>query len=292
MIDLHIHSTFSDGSDTPTEIVESAVAKGLAAVALTDHDSMGGAEEFLAACRARNLTGIAGVELSVDTEKLGGGTVHILGYGVNGDCPALSDALQRVLDARDWRNERIVEKLNELGVEVTMAEVQDCAGETVVGRVHIAQALVNRGAVASVEEAFEQYLDESAPAYVTRYKLYPDESIRLIHEAGGAAVFAHPFQWSRDPAEIEEAIQTLKGWGLDGVEVRNACTRPNEVEHLLRCAAANGLFPTGGSDYHGIPKPDIRLGSGFGSLNVPDDYLPPLLAAIGGKSNPCVYLSE
>ena len=287
MIDLHLHSTNSDGTDTPEELVIRGRQIGLTAMALTDHDTMGGVREFLAACRTHRMTGIAGVEISADVEE-GTGTLHILGYGLDPEHPLVKESLGRVLDGRAWRNGQILSKLNELGLEVAWDEVQACAGEDVVGRPHMAQALINRGYVSSVQEAFDLYLAKGRPAYVDRYRLYPEEGIRMIREAGGVAVIAHPFTWASDEPALEAGLAALKAMGLAGVEAAYSEYGPERTVALLRMAKKHGLLTTGGSDYHGLAKPDLALGKGFGSLCVPDEYLPPLLQALG-EGNPWVY---
>lgn len=290
MIDLHLHSTNSDGSETPEELVRLGRQAGLKAMALTDHDNMGGVDEFLAACREQGLTGIAGVEISAAVEE-GHGTLHILGYGVDPQHPLVTESLGRVLDGRAWRNEQILEKLNGLDLELEWAEVQACAGEDVVGRAHFAQALIDRDYVSSVPEAFDKYLSKGRPAYVDRYRLYPEEGIRMIRAAGGVAVIAHPFSWELDERKLETGLRELKALGLSGIEAVYAEYGPEQTVTLLRLAKKLDLLTTGGSDYHGLAKPDIALGRGFGSLHVPDEYLPPLLAALGAD-NPWVVVGK
>ena len=286
MIDLHLHSTKSDGTETPEELVSHGRRIGLSAMALTDHDTMGGAAEFLASCRTQGMTGIAGIEISAAVEE-GPGTLHILGFGMNPEHPLVKENLGRVLDGRAWRNEQMLSKLNELGLALEWADVQACAGEEVVGRPHVAQALINRGYVSSVEEAFDRYLAKGRPAYADRFRLYPAEGIRMIREAGGVAVIAHPFTWEADEPKLEAGLVALKAMGLAGVEAAYSEYGPERTVALLRMAKKHGLLTTGGSDYHGLAKPDIALGKGFGALCVPDSYLPPLLQALG-EGNPWV----
>ncbi|MBQ9430795.1 MAG: PHP domain-containing protein [Kiritimatiellae bacterium] len=290
MIDLHIHSTNSDGSDEPYDIVKAGKEAGLNAMALTDHDTMAGAEDFLNACREFKMTGIVGMEMSADVGDEDG-TLHILGYGLDPDFPELDDVMEKIRDGRTWRNEQIVEKLNALGLELTLAEVQDCAGDDVIGRVHIAQAMINRDYVFSTEEAFDKYLSKDAPAYVDRYRLYPVECVELIRRAGGVPVVAHPYTWIDDPAELEQRLAELRDHGLFGLEVWHSDHTPEMAVELIRMADRLGLNKTGGSDYHGEPKPDLALGTGYGKLCVPDDYLPPLLEALGGVNNRMVHIA-
>ena len=289
MIDLHLHSTNSDGSETPEELVIHGRRVGLKAMALTDHDTMGGAEDFLTACRAHGMAGVAGLEISAAVVE-GAGTLHILGYGADPGHPQVKERLGRVLDGRAWRNGQILAKLKEQGLALERADVQACAGEEVVGRVHIAQALISRGYVSSVEEAFDRYLANGRPAYVERYRLSPAEGIGMIREAGGVAVIAHPFTWKADESELEKGLRALKEMGLSGVEAVYSEYGPGQTVSLLRMAKKLGLLTTGGSDYHGSAKPDIALGKGFGALCVPDEYLSPLLLALG-ENNPWVYVA-
>jgi len=287
MIDLHLHSTMSDGSETPEALVARGKRIGLAAMALTDHDTMAGAEAFLAACRSQRMTGIAGVEISAAVEG-DLSTLHILGYGVNPEHPAVKEELARVLDGRAWRNEQILAKLCEQGLALEWREILACSGEGVVGRVHFAQAMMARGYVSSVEEAFDRYLAKGRPAYADRYRLYPEEGVRMIRESGGVAVIAHPFTWKEDERELEDGVRALKAVGLGGIESVYSEYSPEKTVALLRLAKKLDLLTTGGTDYHGLAKPDLEMGKGFGSLCVPDDYLAPLLAAIGAD-NTWVY---
>ncbi len=279
MIDLHVHSRFSDGTDSPDELVGRARRLGLRALALTDHDNTRGVKAFLAACRTRRLSGIAGIEVSIDAAP---GTLHLIGLGMDPDDTELNEALDRVLDGRDWRNRRILEKLQALGLALTWEEVAGLAGTAVVGRPHFAQAMIARGWVQTTQEAFDRYLAKGAPAYVDRYRLTPAEAIRLIRGAGGVAVLAHPFTWRGDPAQLEAGLGDLMAAGLNGIEAYYASHTVEETISLLRLAEQRNLLVAGGSDYHGLAvKPDTELGSGTGRLHMPDSLLEPLFAAIG-----------
>lgn len=286
MIDLHLHSTVSDGSETPEELVARGCRIGLKALALTDHDSLEGVEAFLAACRARGVTGLSGVELSAAVGEAQG-SLHILGYGADPNHPQVSERLGRVRAGRDWRNHEILAKLAGLGFALEWPEVVRAAGGDVVGRVHIAQAMVARGFVASVAEAFERFLARGRPAYANRYRLTPEEAIGMIRAAGGAAVAAHPFLWESDEAKLEEGLRGLKALGLAGIEAYHSECNAEATVTLLRMTRRLGLLVTGGSDYHGKVKPDLQMGKGYGALCVPDDVLPPLLHALG-EDNPWV----
>lgn len=270
MIDLHTHSTFSDGSLTPEELVRAAVRSGLAAVALTDHDNVAGVPRFLAAAAKMPLRAISGVEISADFYP---GTMHILGYFVDPHNAPLEEALKWIREGRELRNEQILKKLIELGLKITWDEVKSYAGEDVVGRPHFAQALLARGYVRSKDEAFERYLGKGKAAYADRRRFSPTDCIRLIREAGGVAVLAHPFTLGLPFDEVRLLLRTLKDSGLGGVEVIYTEHTPEMQSAYDAMAKELDLVPTGGSDFHGVIMPDIKLGRGFGNLAVPDVVL-------------------
>ena len=281
MLDLHVHSSYSDGSETPEALVALAKAAHVRALALTDHDNAFGAADFLAACRAADLAGIAGIEVSANVDS---GTLHILGLGIDAANEALRDALGEVLDGREERNLRIVEKLQDLGFNITYDEVLEMAGEDVVGRPHFAQVMVARGWVDSVEEAFSRYLEKGAEAYVDRFRFQPEEAIALIRGAGGVPVMAHPLSVTEDFAELREVVGKLVDAGLRGIEAYYNGHSPETTLECLRLAKRFNLLVSGGSDFHGPDvKPGIRIGVGDGTLFVPDRLLEPLLAEMGPK---------
>ena len=280
MIDLHIHSTFSDGSDTPEELVEIGAQAGLRAMALTDHDNVRGAALFLKACRHRAITGLTGVEISAEVAV---GTLHLLGYGIDPTHAELLKNLTRVLDGRAGRNEQILRRLNELGLALTWAEVAALAGDDVVGRPHFARAMLNRGYVADVKEAFDKYLAKGKPAYVNRFRLLPADGIRLIRAAGGLPVVAHPLTWFADDTALALALAELTKQGLGGLEVYYPEHSNEQTIAYLRLAWKLGLVVTGGTDYHGAAKPTVAMGKAAGQFCVPDDLLPPLLAALPSR---------
>ena len=281
MLDLHVHSSYSDGSETPETLVALAKAAHVRALALTDHDNAFGVPDFLAACRDADFLGIAGVEVSANVES---GTLHILGLGIDAENEALRDALNEVLEGREERNMRIVEKLQGLGFNISYDEVLEMAGEDVVGRPHFAQVMVARGWVDSVEEAFARYLEKGQPAYVDRFRFQPEEAIAKIRSAGGVPVMAHPMSVTEDFAELREVVAKLTDAGLRGIEAYYNGHSPETTLECLRLAKRHGLLVTGGSDFHGESvKPGIRIGIGNGSLFVPDRLLEPLLAEINPK---------
>ncbi len=283
MIDLHTHSTFSDGTLTPEELAELGAELGLTALALTDHDTLDGLPRFMSACERLSETprgapvAIAGVELSAEVAS---GTMHILGYGMELDHSELADALERLRQGRDERNALILERLSALGAHVTYDDVLACAGEQVVGRPHFAKALMARGHVSSKDAAFKKLLAKGAPAYVPRFRLAPRECIRLIRAAGGVSALAHPFTVDKRPRKLEACVGELAQLGLQGIEAYYSEHSAEKQAACVRIAKSEGLLMTGGSDFHGEMNRDLHLGCGFGSLRVPDALLPPLLDAM------------
>ncbi|NLE66297.1 MAG: PHP domain-containing protein [Lentisphaerae bacterium] len=275
MIDLHIHSTFSDGSQTPEQLVAQGVKIGLTALALTDHDNAAGVERFMAACRESPLRGIPGVEVSVDCDN---GSMHILGYFIDPKNPNLCKLLGGIQDHRAERNREILKHLVRLGLSITMEEVASRAGGEVVGRPHFAQALRDRGYVKTFDEAFKNYLSRGKPAYVERVRQSPAEGIEMIRNAGGVAVLAHPFTLTGGRETLRRLVKGLAADGLQGIEVYYPRHTGKMMRFYTKLAKEFNLVITGGTDYHGAPMPDIMLGSGFGSLNVPDELVDQLAA--------------
>ncbi|MFJ9849694.1 PHP domain-containing protein [Streptomyces sp. NPDC101150] len=256
-IDLHAHSTASDGTDTPAELVRNAAAAGLDVVALTDHDTVGGYAEARAALPA-GLTLVTGAELSC---RIDGVSLHMLAYLFDPDEPELASERELVRDDRVPRAQGMVAKLRDLGVPVTWERVAEIAGDGAVGRPHIATALVELGLIASVSDAFtSEWLGQDGRAYVEKHELDPFDAIRLVKAAGGVTVFAHPLAVKRGTCVPESVIGELAAAGLDGIEVDH----PEQADHATRArlrglAADLGLLTTGSSDYHGSRK-TCRLG--------------------------------
>jgi predicted metal-dependent phosphoesterase TrpH len=268
MIDLHVHSTFSDGSLTPEQLVDEAERIGLSALALTDHDSLGGIPRFLRAAAGRSVRAVPGVEISADFNP---GTMHMLGYFVGHEDDGLERKLRRIREGREERNREILRRLNGLGFAITWEEVKSFAQEDVVGRPHFAQALIARGYVGGKDEAFDRYLGKGKPAYADRWRLNPEESVRMIRESGGVPVLAHPFTLQRKREELWALVSSLREKGLEGVEVYYPEHTSELQSQYLALARSFGLVATGGSDFHGALAPDIRMGTGFGSLRVPPE---------------------
>jgi predicted metal-dependent phosphoesterase TrpH len=270
MIDLHTHSTFSDGSLTPEQLVERAKNLGVTALALTDHDSTSGIPRFMTACRAAQLTGIPGVEISVEVQH---GTLHMLGYFVEAGDPGLEAMLVKIRGGRELRNREILDKLNKLGLALTWEEVAAFAGEDVVGRPHFAQAMIARGYVTDKDKAFERYLSKGKPAYTDRFRLFPAESMQAIAKAGGLPVLSHPFTLELSKQALRAQVKELKALGLVGIEVYYSEHDQEQVREYLALAKEFDLVATGGSDFHGDQNPAVELGSGFGTLVVPEACL-------------------
>jgi len=268
-IDLHTHTTASDGTLTPRELVSLAVEIGLSAIAITDHDTVGGVEEALSEGRKLGLEVIPGIEISAEFER----EMHILGYYIDYCSPILQESLQRLQEFRKRRNPQIVEKLRQLGFLITIEEVEREAGGEIIGRPHIAKALVRKGYVKSIQEAFEYYLSDGKPAYIKKEKLTPQEAIQTILTAGGLPVLAHPKYLALNQDRLGKLIDQLVQWGLKGIEVYYSAHSVGETRRYLALAKKYELLVSGGSDFHGINKPDIRLGRGFGNLNISYDLV-------------------
>ncbi|MDD5339285.1 MAG: PHP domain-containing protein [Dehalococcoidales bacterium] len=253
-VDLHFHSTASDGKHTPAELVKKAAEKGLKVISLTDHDSIEGVAPALEAAKAYpDLTLIPGVEISTD---LPDGEAHILGYFIDYNDPDFKKELARFRDSRTGRGKRMVEKLNELGAKIEWSRVQEIAGDGSIGRPHVAQAMLEKRFVKTFEEAFERYIGHGAPAYVEREKMTPQEAVKLILRAKGIPVLAHPFT-VKDPEAMAKA---LKEAGLMGIEAYYKDNTPAVTNSTLELAQKYGLIATGGTDYHGINKNEVMLG--------------------------------
>jgi predicted metal-dependent phosphoesterase TrpH len=275
VIDLHTHSTCSDGSLTPAALAAAAAELKLEAVALTDHDTTAGVADFMAAAQAAGVRGLAGIEISAEHHP---GAMHMLGYFFDPAHVGLQQDLVRLRQGRSERNRQILDKLRVLGIELTWDEVHALAGGDVVGRPHFAQALIKRGHVKDKDEAFAKFLARGRPAYAERFRLSPAESIRMIRSAGGVPVLAHPCSLKLGQKQLRALLMELRTAGLEGLEVYHSEHHPNQTRLYHRLATELGLVMTGGSDFHGALMPDIKLGRGFGGLRVPADLLPKLEA--------------
>jgi predicted metal-dependent phosphoesterase TrpH len=241
-VDLHVHSTASDGTRAPSAVVEEAARIGLAAIALTDHDTLDGVDEATSAGDRLGVRVIPGVELSaVEDDR----ETHVLGLHIR-QRAAIAARLAEIRDQRLRRAERIVDRLNDVGVRITMASVLEQAGTAAVGRPHVARAMMAEGWAVDLRDAFDRYLGAGRPAFVAKERLSLADAIALIHRGGGIAVLAHPAQGG-----TRERIVALAALGLDGVEVRHPGHTPEDVARLAALVEALGLVPSGGSDWHG-----------------------------------------
>lgn len=261
MIDLHLHSTRSDGTLTPEQLLHDIRLSGLTAFALTDHDTVQGCRDLQELMKPGDPELIVGVELSCSLED---GDIHLLGYMLDLDCKPFNQALTDFQEVRNKRGLAIVEKLSELGLTVDYQLVANAAGGAAVGRPHIAQAMVEASVVNTYEEAFYKYIKTGGPAYVPKKNLTPKEGIDLIHMAGGLAVLAHPVL-----EDAQAHIELLSREGLDGVEIYHPVHKRNDIDRLRYEASRFRLLVTGGSDFHGRAS---RHGA-IGSQKVPDECL-------------------
>lgn len=272
--DLHIHTTASDGTDSPEAVVALAAGKGFSIIAITDHDTMRGVPEAVAAGEKYGVRVIGGVEISA-----GGQTeVHVLGYGVR-DVERLEQTLTLMRDKRAERMAGMVEKLRALGVDVTLDEVTALSGGS-VGRSHLARVLIDKGVVRDVREAFAKYLSPGKPAYVEREKLGVQQAVRLIADCGGLPVIAHPGQNRGESYWGRERFHALKAYGLRGIEVYHMAHGAAQAAAFERIARAENLLVTGGSDYHGKVK-NVGIGDGMQHWRRRGEDLRRFLKALG-----------
>lgn len=285
-IDLHMHSTASDGTCTPSELLQMASGLGLKAIAITDHDTLEGCREVLGGSLPPQLLFLSGVEISTEAPDgfSMGGSLHILGYGVDVNDGPLQQALVELQQARDSRIPSIVACLNRVGIAITMQQVMDHVGEGSPGRPHVARALIGMGVVADVNEAFDRYLSKGQPAYVDKYRIPCQCALELIQGAGGVAVLAHPYLVPGGDSEaLTPLVRTLRDMGMVGLEVYYPEHSPQAVAFYLEVARRFDLLVTGGTDFHGDLLPQIQMGRGRGELMVPFALYEALAAKIALK---------
>lgn len=269
-VDLHLHSTCSDGSLTPSEIVLAAASIGLSGIALTDHDTLEGLAEAAAAAKQHSIRFVGGTELSVLWKDQ---SMHMLVYFLDPAPGPLQDRMEELRVSRQQRNEHIAIKLQEMGLDVSIEEVTEEAGGGVTGRPHFAGVMIKKGYVANVPEAFDRYLASGRPAYVGRKRLSADEAIRLSRESGAVPVIAHPHTLHLRADEFATGFADLVARGLGGIEAYYGEYTPAMRERIASICSDLGIVATGGSDYHGRYKPHLEIGIGKGDLRVPDEAL-------------------
>lgn len=274
MIDLHTHTNESDGSCTPLELVDRALAIGLEALGISDHDTFAGYDQAVEPARAYGLDLVCAIELSARlTGKLR--TVHVLAYFLHAPpTPEFRDWVTALLTTRRERNIRLLAKLQSMGVAIELSEVERL-GRSLTGRPHFAQVLIQKGFATDYEDAFRRYIDESAPGFVERQAPAISEAAEKVAASGGLAVLAHPIRLGmRDPAAEEALIRELRDGGMRGIEVYHSDHRPEDVRRYAGIAKKYDLAVTGGSDFHGDAKPEVALGSGRnGNLDIPRSVL-------------------
>lgn len=281
IIDLHVHSTASDGTCTPAQLVQLAHRAGLCAFALTDHDCTDGIEEALNAAEGSGLEVIPGVELSTEYN---GHEIHVVGLYIDRTNAALCRQLKEFRECRDGRNLKMAEKLHEKGFDISAEALYKAFPDCVLTRAHISRYLVNTGQVSSISEVFDKYIGEGCCCYVERMKVSPVEAVRLIHHAKGTAVLAHPCLYRKmSREELMQMITEMKEAGLDAIEALYSCSTPQEEQYFCSVAEQFDLLLSGGSDFHGSNKPDIHLGTGKGSLHVPYSLLEKIKAYRAGR---------
>lgn len=271
MIDLHVHSNYSDGSLSPTELIDLALKNKLSVIALTDHDTLAGIKEAEKAANSKRNNGfeitlVPGVEISVFYKGL---DVHILGLLIDPSNIILNKALDEAKDKRNIRNEKIAEKFRNNGIAITIEKLQEDAKDAVITRAHFAMYLVKHNYAKSTSDAFKRFLGKDCPYYVARDYLSYQEGIELIHEANGLAFIAHPLLYDLSKAQVVEMIKDFKEMGIDGVEAIYSSNTKEEENFLINLAKENNLLITAGTDFHGDTKPELELGKGKGNMKIP-----------------------
>lgn len=294
-VDLHVHSNCSDGTFTPTELVNYAMQKGLAAFALTDHDSVDGLDEAISyaealrwqlvpAAKESDIADtvmiprvIPGIEFS--TEYLGQ-DVHIVGLHINYKYRPFQEKLREFVDGRVIRNRKMCKRLQGAGIDITYEKLIEAFPDSVVTRAHYARYLLEHGYIKSLQEAFDRYVGDHCPYYVPREKVTPAQAIQLVLEAGGIPILAHPILYHFSDTKLDTLVAECKNAGLVGIEAIYATYSPSEERQIRKLAAKYDLLISGGSDFHGANKPGLDLGTGYGKLFIPEEVLDHLEAHI------------
>jgi Predicted metal-dependent phosphoesterases (PHP family) len=270
-IDLHTHSTASDGSYTPTELVEAAAKIGLSAIALTDHDTVDGLDEAINAAKAADIKLISGIEFST---RYYDKDIHILGLCIDYKSTAFQSQLADFMNSRLMRNEKIYALLQKQGIDITGEMMREMFKDSVPTRAHIARYLLNKGYVTSINGAFTRYIGDHSPCYVPRENITPYQTISCILEAGGVPILAHPLLYRLGKDALEKLIIDFKKMGMKGIEAIYSSHTPSDESFLRLLAGKHKLVISGGSDFHGQHhRPDVALGKGKGKLRVPSSIL-------------------
>lgn len=293
MVDLHVHSNRSDGSFTPTELVDYAIQKGLSAFALTDHDTTAGIDEAMtyASQKAREASGgsdskepmptvevIPGIEFSTEYMSK---DIHIVGLFIDHHAPVFQSQIQAFVDSRILRNEKMCQNLQNAGIDITYEKLLAAFPDAVITRAHYARYLLDYGYVKSMPEAFDRYIGDHTPYFVPREKVTPAQAVRLVLDSGGFPVLAHPTLYHMSDDRLEKLVSELKEAGLMGMECIYSTYTPAETRQMTALAKKYALLPSGGSDFHGSNKPKLDLGCGYGKLCVPDEIMWNIKTALG-----------
>ena len=274
-VDLHTHSNKSDGSMSPTELIDLAKAKGLTSIALTDHDTTAGLDEAIKRGQEIGVRVIPGVELSCEYQ---GKDVHIVGLNINHHDEHFISVLKDFVDSRELRNRKMCQKLTDAGLPVDYDELMATFGESVITRAHYARFMLAKGYIKSLPEAFERYIGDNSPCYIPREKVTPTQGIRLILEAGGIPVLAHPLLYKMGKDRLNTLVLELKEAGLVALEAIYSTYTPSDEREMRALAAKHELLISGGSDFHGAAKPGLELGTGYGKLYIPESVLEDILS--------------
>ena len=270
IIDLHTHTTESDGSFTPEELILEAKHKGLSAIAITDHDTFAGIDKAIPVAIANNIELIPGIEFSTDYN---GKEVHVVGLYIDITHPHLNAKLKEFRECRDNRNVLIVENLQKEGFDITMEALKEENPDCVITRANIARFLYEHGMIPSIQTAFEKYIGDNCKCFVNRFKVTPMEAVSLIKEAGGTAILAHPLLYHMSTPVLQKMVDELKDAGLDGIEAIYCTYSAGEEREMKDFARKNNLLISGGSDFHGSTKPKLELATGYGKLYIPYSVL-------------------
>lgn len=261
MIDLHVHTTASDGDKSPKELLDYAIEKGIDVIAITDHDTVDGVEEAINYSKDKNIIVIPGIEFDAEAPK---GQIHILGLFIDYKDINIQEKLQKVKDERNARNDKFIAEFNKMGFEITLDELKKVSNEEVIAKPHFAKVFLNKGYIKNVEEIYNQYFNKSPFKEMIRMSYKPQEVIEIIKKAKGLAILAHPHSLKLDDELLEEKIKEFVSYGLDGIECYHSNHTKEQMSKYLEIANKYNLLITKGSDYHGpVTKPDILLGKGL-----------------------------
>ena len=275
MVDLHVHSNKSDGSFSPAQVVELACQKGLTAFALTDHDTTDGLDEAKRAGQSLGIEVISGIEFSTEYH---GKDIHIVGLFIEEKSPVFQEHLQKFVDARIWRNQKMCRNLQEAGIDISYEKLLECFPDSVITRGHYSRYLYEKGYVKSLPEAFDRYLGDHTKYFVPREKVTPVSAVELILSVKGIPILAHPTLYGMGKDTLNTLITQLKEAGLVGMETFYSTHTPSQEREMLSLAKQFNLLSSGGSDFHGKSKPKLEIGNGYGNLHVCDWVLEELKA--------------